>query len=72
MAIDNSSFIQLVKDEFRLKVSVVKSFRVGRVMAGKQRLLIVTLDSEESKWEVIRQAPQLRHSDQWPRVYLFF
>ena len=70
MAMDNSSFIQLVKDEFRLKVSVVKSFRVGRVMAGKQRLLIVTLDSEESKWEVIRQVPQLRHSDQWPRVYL--
>ena len=67
---DKSSFTQLVKDEFRLSVKVTNCFRVGRAVTGKHRLLIVTLDDEETKWDIIRQASQLRHSDRWPRVYL--
>ena len=67
---DKSSFVQLVKDEFRLSVKVTNCFRAGKVVTGKHRLLIVTLDDEETKWEIICHASQLRHSDRWPRVYL--
>ena len=67
---DRSKFTQLVKDEFHLIVRVTKSFRIGKAVAGKNRLLIVTVDGEESKWDILRQAPRLRHSELWPRVYL--
>ena len=70
MAEDKEKFSQLVKDEFHLRVSVSNSFRVGRALPGKHRLLIVTLDNEETKWDIIRLAPQLRNSELWPRVYL--
>ena len=70
MAEDKEKFSQLVKDEFHLRVSVSNSSRVGRALPGKHRLLIVTLDNEETKWDIIRLAPQLRNSELWPRVYL--
>ena len=67
---DMSLFTQLVKEEFHVVTRVTKSFRAGKVIPGKQRLLIVTLESEDSKWEIIRLAPQLRHSEAWGKVYL--
>ena len=70
MTEDKSTFIQLVRDEFHLNIGASKCFRVGKTVPGKHRLLIVTLELEETKWEIIRLAPQLRHSERWPRVYL--
>ena len=54
---DMTLFTQLVKDEFRVITRVTKSFRVGKVVPGKQRLLIVTLETEDSKWRLSAWPP---------------
>ena len=67
---DLNSFIQLVRDELHLTVSPEKCFRVGQRNSTRSRLLIVTLESVEVKWDVLRQAPQLKESKHFPRIYI--
>ena len=67
---DARVFQQLAKDEFRLHVRVSRCFRVGKSIAGRHRLLIVTLENPETKHDLLRLAPQLRSSLNWGNVYI--
>ena len=50
---DISLFCNIIKEELRLNVKVIKGFRVGRKTANRPRLLIATLDSIETKLEAL-------------------
>ena len=67
---DQATFTDMVRSEFRLQVKVNKAIRLGKKMEDRARLILVTLDSEESKREVLRHATQLRHSTNWSNVYI--
>ena len=43
-----------------MNVAVSKSFRGGKAVPGRNRLLIVTLETPGIKWDILRSAPQLR------------
>ena len=58
-------FQEVMKDAFRMKVSVSRCLRAGKGGQGKTRLLIVTLDTPGVKQEILGMAPQLRGSDKW-------
>ena len=60
----------MIGDVFRLKVACVKSFRVGKKMPGKDRLLIVSLESVSIRQELLRMAPQLRSSNMYSGIYI--
>ena len=53
-----------------LKIEVKKVSRIGRRQEGKSRLLLVTLGSEELKWEALRVAKNLRQFDEYHGVYI--
>ena len=53
-----------------LRVDVIKVSRIGRKNAGKTRLILVTLSSEDMKWEVLREAKNLRDFDEYHGVYI--
>ena len=63
-------FQEVIKDAFRMKVSVSRCFRAGKGGQGKTRLLIVTLDTPGVKQEILGMAPQLRGSDKWGNIYI--
>ena len=67
---DLDSFCRLVREELHLIVSATKCYRVGKRLDTRPRLLIVTMESEDLKWDVLRQAPQLRHSRYSPRIFI--
>ena len=67
---DARQFQELVRDAFRIQLRVTKSHRVGRIVSGRHRLLIVTLESPDLKQELLHLAPQLRNSPVWGNVYI--
>ena len=67
---DMSSVSTMVKDIMRIHVTLSKSFRVGKRMPEKHRLLIVTLENPASKHDILKGARQLRHSDMYSNVYI--
>ena len=67
---DLDSFCRLVREELHLIVSATKCYRVGNRPDTRPRLLIVTMESEDLKWDVLRQAPQLKHSRYSPRIFI--
>ena len=67
---DVRQFQELVKYAFRIHVKVTKAHRVGRIVPGRRRLLIVTLESPELKQDVLQMAPQLRNSPAWGNIYI--
>ena len=67
---DAETFKSLVQEEFKLRISVVKVFRAGKIQPEKPRPLIVTLDDEGVKWDILRLAPQLRGHSMFGNVFL--
>ena len=67
---DVSLFQEIVKEVFRTSVTVAKSFRVGKQVANRDRLLIVTLETPGVKQDLLRMAPQLRASEKWGNIYI--
>ena len=67
---DIYKFEKLVQDEFKMRVRVSKCHRAGKPSPGKDRLLIVSLDDEATKWDILKQAPLLRASEEYPRVFI--
>ena len=53
-----------------LKIEVKKVSRIGRKQEGQTRLLLVTLGSEDLKWEVLRVAKHLREFEEFFGVYV--
>lgn len=67
---DSALFVSMVREVFRINARVTRSFRAGRIVSTRQRLLIVTLDSEQTKHDLLKVAPQLRSSLKWGDIYL--
>ena len=67
---DDQKVQSMVREAFRLNIKVSKSFRVGKVVPDKHRLLIVTLENPEVKQDVLRLAPQLRGTEFWGNIYI--
>ena len=67
---DLAIFSTMIKDVMRLHVPAHNSFRVGKRRQSKPRLLIVTLGSPALKYDVLRGAPQLRHSELYSNIYI--
>ena len=67
---DASLFKMVIKDEMKLNVNVQKSFRVGKKNGDKPRLLIVTLENPSSKHDILKLAPELRHSRNYVNIYI--
>ena len=67
---DITEFTIMVKEVMRLNVSTSRSFRVGKKNQAKPRLLIVTLDNPSMKHDILRGAPQLRHTERYSNIYL--
>ena len=67
---DIKLFKDVVRDTFKMNVTVSKAFRVGKVVQTKPRLLIITLATPGVKGDILRIAPQLRNSDTWGNIYI--
>ena len=67
---DVSEFSSMIRDVMKLNVSASKSFRVGKKNQNRPRLLIVTLDNPSAKHDILRGAPELRHTTKYSNVYL--
>lgn len=67
---DSTSFVTMIKSEMKINATVSKSFRAGKKLNDKPRLLIITLDNPAVKQDILRYAPQLRHSDQYSNIYI--
>lgn len=67
---DIALFVSMIRDSFHLHVKATKSFRAGKVIPNKDRLLIITLENEESKFDILRMASQLRSTEEWQRVFI--
>ena len=67
---DATLFTSMIKEVFKLSVAPLKSFRVGKKLQGKSRLLIVTLDGMSTKYDILKLAPQLRNSENYSNVYI--
>lgn len=71
---DQSFFSKMTRDCFRLETRPVSSFRVGggtgRDGPNRPRLLVVTLESEDVKHSVLRNASLLKGTEQYSNVYI--
>ena len=60
---DVTNIVDIIKDELRLNVRVENAFRAGKKQENRPRILIVTLKSEASKWDVLKTSKLLRESE---------
>ena len=67
---DAALFTSMIKEVFKLSVTPVKTFRVGKKLPDKPRLLIVTLDSLATKYEILKLSSQLRNSVNFSGIYI--
>ena len=58
---DLKLFTDVIKEGLSLVVRPMRTFRVGRKLDGKPRLLIVCLENPHTKAEILKMAPQLRY-----------
>ena len=67
---DLELFREIIKAGMKIIIHPTRAFRVGRKNAGKPRLLVVALDNVESKVEILKMDPQLRHLTKWKLIYV--
>ena len=67
---DKHTFQEMCKETMRLNTRVEKTFRVGKSTSGRPRLLIVVLEEEATKWEVLRMARNLRDVECYNNIYI--
>ena len=60
---DIALLTDIIKEELKICVKVENSFRVGKRLENKPRMLIVKLESEAIKWDVLKMAKVLRESE---------
>ena len=53
----------IIKEELKLIVKIEHAFRVGKKTDERARILIVTLETEDCKWEILKAAKKLRESE---------
>ena len=67
---DNTVIKEIIEKELKVKdCEVVKSVRLGQKVSQRQRLLLVSVNGERAKWNILKVAPKLRHSSAFERIY---
>ena len=67
---DKAKFLELSKPVFNLDLNITKIIRLGKRNDEKRRPLLVGLDSDAAKIEVLSQSGKLRRFDQYNEVYI--
>lgn len=67
---DITLFTTMIRDTLKINVRATKSFRAGKSIPGKDRLLIITLENEDAKHDILRMASQLKSVRKWGRVFI--
>ena len=67
---DADKFKVMIREGFKLVVHTTKCFRVGKKNEDKPRLLIVTLDDREVKYEILRHARDLRNTEEYGNIFI--
>ena len=60
----------MIKEALKISVTPVKTFRVGKELSEKPRLLIVSLESASTKYDTLNSATQLRDSVHFSNIYI--
>ena len=67
---DKDSATVLLNSILDFEVNITKLFRLGQATNNKNRPLLIGLESEEIKFQILAAAPRLRTSKQFPKVYI--
>ena len=67
---DKDEFQDMCKKTMRLNTRVERSYRIGRVTGDRPRLMIVVLEEEATKWEVLKMAKSLRDMEKYSNIYV--
>ena len=67
---DKMAFQKMCKDTMRLNTRVERTYRIGRATGGRSRLLIVALEEEATKGEVLKMARNLRDVEKYSNIYV--
>ena len=63
--------VGIFKDVMHLNTRIASCYRVGRRREdGKARMLVASFESEAMKRDVLRLAPELKHSGGWTMLYI--
>lgn len=68
-SLDQAAFLTVVREGLKLRVHTTKSFRVGKQIPERPRLLIVTIDNLEAKKDLLSMASQLKDT-KWKNIYI--
>ena len=66
---DQVAFQAMVMEALNLRVETTMSFRAGKKIPEKPRLLIVTISTIDAKLDLLRMASQLRNT-QWKHIFI--
>ena len=66
---DEETFLSICKDVLGLDVKIVTIKRLGQ-QRGLPRLLLVVLENEDIKRQILARSPRLRQSDSWKTVFI--
>ena len=66
---DQAAFQNIVKEGLKLRIHSTKSFRAGKKIPERPRLLIVTMDTLEAKLDLLSKVPQLKDT-KWSNIYI--
>ena len=68
---DSEEIVQLIMEGLKLKIHPEKVTRLGKQKEGKSRLMVVTLQDEGEKWDVLKMAKMLRDAgSKFERTYI--
>ena len=68
---DHHSFVELMKVGLKLVIRPEKVARVGKPRDDRPRLMVVTLQDERDKWELLKMAKSLRYAgDRFKNIYV--
>lgn len=67
---DIALFTSMIKESLSMNVRATRSFRAGKVVPNKHRLLIVTLEHEEFKHEILKMSTQIKSDQKWKRIFI--
>ena len=66
---DEETFLSICKDVLGLDAKIVTIKRLGQ-QRGWPRLLLVVLENEDIKRQILARSPRLRQSDSWKTVFI--
>lgn len=63
-------FTDICRSELGLTVKVITARRLGKQLNNKPRLLLITLENEAPRWEILRAARKLKDSTKYGSVFI--